>query len=171
LTLTTLSFGPQEARVLRFPAVSNGQIVFSCAGDLYTVPIAGGVARKLTSFAEGYEAFARFSPDGSAIAFTGEYDGIREVYLIPAGGGAPERIPLPRGGSPNKPEFAPYSPDGKSWIIEGVGVEPDIVVDNDPAREYAGVDDQLNKAIEVILEDLKTKEREIPPIPPYPIKK
>ncbi|MCX6573611.1 MAG: PDZ domain-containing protein [Candidatus Aminicenantes bacterium] len=92
LTLTTLSFGPQEARVLRFPAVSNDQIVFSYAGDLYTVPLAGGVARKLTAFYEGYEAFARFSPDGSSIAFTGEYDGNREVYLIPAGGGAPKRL-------------------------------------------------------------------------------
>ena len=80
-------------------------------------------------------------------------------------------LPLLDGGSLNKPEFAPYSPDGKGWIIEGVGVEPDIVVDNDPAREFAGVDDQLNKAIEVILEDLKTKGREIPPVPPYPIKK
>jgi tricorn protease len=92
LSLTTLSFGPQEARVLRFPAVSNDQIVFSCAGDLYTVPLAGGVARKLTSFAEGYEAFARFSPDGASIAFTGEYDGNREVYLIPAEGGVPKRL-------------------------------------------------------------------------------
>jgi tricorn protease len=92
LSLSTLSFGPQEARVLRFPTVSNDQIVFSCAGDLYTVPIAGGVARKLTAFYEGYEAFPRFSPDGSSIAFTGEYDGNREVYLIPAGGGAPKRL-------------------------------------------------------------------------------
>jgi len=45
------------------------------------------------------------------------------------------------------------------------------VVDNDPAREFAGIDDQLNKAVEVILEELKTKGREVPPIPPYPIKK
>ncbi|MGZ5479904.1 MAG: S41 family peptidase, partial [Candidatus Aminicenantales bacterium] len=80
-------------------------------------------------------------------------------------------LPLLDGGFLNKPEFAPYSPDGKGWIIEGIGVEPDIVVDNDPARAFVGVDDQLNKAIEVILEDLKTKGREIPPVPPYPIKK
>jgi tricorn protease len=80
-------------------------------------------------------------------------------------------LPLLDGGALNKPEFAPYSPDGKDWIIEGVGVEPDIVIENDPAREFAGIDDQLNKAIEVILEELKTKGREIPPIPPYPIKK
>ncbi|HOW86880.1 MAG TPA: PDZ domain-containing protein [Candidatus Aminicenantes bacterium] len=92
LTLTTLSYAPQEARLLRFPTVSNDAIAFSCAGDLYTVPLAGGVARKLTSYAEGYEAFARFSPDGASIAFTGEYDGNREVYLIPASGGAPRRL-------------------------------------------------------------------------------
>jgi len=92
LTLTMPSFAPQEARVLRFPAVSADQIVFSSAGDLYTVPIAGGIARKLTSFYEGYEAFARFAPDGASIAFTGEYDGNREVYLIPSGGGVPKRL-------------------------------------------------------------------------------
>ena len=92
LTLTSLSFGPQETRVLRFPTVSNDAIVFSYAGDLYTVPLAGGVARKLTAYYEGYEAFARFSPDGASIAFTGEYDGNREVYLIPAGGGVPKRL-------------------------------------------------------------------------------
>ena len=92
LALTTPSYGPQEARVLRFPTVSNEAIVFSSAGDLYTVPLAGGVARKLTSYYEGYEAFPRFSPDGSSIAFTGEYDGNREAYLIPAEGGVPKRL-------------------------------------------------------------------------------
>ncbi len=86
------SYAPQEARVLRFPAISGDQIVFSYAGDLYTVAVSGGVARKLTSYYEGYEAFARFSPDGKNIAFTAEYDGNREVYLIPAEGGTPKRL-------------------------------------------------------------------------------
>ncbi|MGA2586285.1 MAG: S41 family peptidase [Candidatus Aminicenantales bacterium] len=80
-----------EARVLRFPAVSEDTIVFSCAGDLYSVPAAGGVARKLTSH-PGYEMFARFSPDGKTLAFTGEYDGSREVYVMPAEGGVPRRV-------------------------------------------------------------------------------
>ncbi len=80
-------------------------------------------------------------------------------------------LPLVDGGYLNKPEFAPYSTEGKEWIIEGVGVEPDIIVDNDPAREFAGIDDQLQKAIEVILEELETRDRTLPPIPPYPIKK
>ena len=83
--------GAQEARVLRFPAVSGTQIVFSYAGDLYTVrsPAASPASSRAH---EGYEAFARFSPDGKSIAFTGEYDGNREVYLIPAEGGAPKRL-------------------------------------------------------------------------------
>jgi tricorn protease len=79
-------------------------------------------------------------------------------------------LPLVDGGFLNKPEFAIYSVDGKNWIIEGHGVEPDIYVDNDPAKEYAGIDEQLNKAIEVILEELKTQGKELPPIPPYPKK-
>ncbi len=77
-------------------------------------------------------------------------------------------LPFLDGGSLNKPEFAPYSVDGKEWVIEGHGVDPDIVVDNDPAREYAGIDDQLNRAIEVILEELRTGERRLPPIPAFP---
>jgi tricorn protease len=85
------AYAPQEARVLRFPTISNDQIVFSYAGDLYSVASTGGVARKLTTH-EGYESFARFSPDGKSIAFTGEYDGNREVYLIPAEGGVPKRL-------------------------------------------------------------------------------
>jgi tricorn protease len=85
------AYAPQEARVLRFPTISNDQIVFSYAGDIYCVALSGGVARKLTTH-EGYESFARFSPDGKSIAFTGEYDGNREVYLIPAEGGVPKRL-------------------------------------------------------------------------------
>jgi tricorn protease len=79
-------------------------------------------------------------------------------------------LPLLDGGYLNRPEFSRYDVEGKKWIIEGHGVEPDIVVDNDPAHEYAGVDDQLNKAIEVILDELKTREKTIPPLPPFPKK-
>jgi len=80
-----------EARVLRFPTVHGDRIVFTFAGDLYTVPAKGGTARRLTSHV-GFECFARFSPDGEHIAFTGEYAGNREVYLMPAEGGAPKRL-------------------------------------------------------------------------------
>ena len=74
------------------------------------------------------------------------------------------------GGSLNKPEFAPYAKDGKSWVIEGHGVDPDIVVDNDPAREFRGEDQQLDKGIEVIVEELKTQGRTLPPPPAWPDK-
>ncbi len=80
-----------EARLLRFPATNGTDIVFSYAGDLFTAPLAGGEAKRLTSHI-GYEMFAKYSPDGKTIAFTGEYDGNREVYIIPAGGGEPVRL-------------------------------------------------------------------------------
>ncbi len=79
-------------------------------------------------------------------------------------------LPLLDGGELNRPEFAPYDKDGKGWVIEGHGVDPDIVVDNDPAEEFAGNDQQLNKGIEVVLELLKTKGKTLPPVPPYPDK-
>jgi tricorn protease len=79
-------------------------------------------------------------------------------------------LPFTDGGLLNKPEFAPYSKDGKAWIIEGHGVEPDIMVDNDPAREFRGEDQQLDRGIEVILEELKTKGQTLPPPPPFPNK-
>lgn len=80
-----------EARLLRFPATNGTEVVFSYAGDLFTAPLSGGEARRLTSHI-GYEMFAHYSPDGKTIAFTGEYDGNREVYIIPAKGGEPVRL-------------------------------------------------------------------------------
>jgi tricorn protease len=80
-----------ETRLLRFPAIHGDQVVFGYAGDLFTVSAAGGVARRLTSDI-GYEMFPRFSPDGKTIAFTGQYDGNTEVYVMPAEGGVPRRV-------------------------------------------------------------------------------
>lgn len=81
----------EEARLMRFPHINGDQIVFSYAGDLYTAGFQGGTARKLTSHT-GYEMFPRFSPDGKYIAFTGQYDGNTEVFVIPAQGGEPKRL-------------------------------------------------------------------------------
>ena len=91
LAAAAFSAMADEARLLRFPATNGQEVVFSYAGDLYTVPINGGEAKRITSHV-GYEMFARYSPDGKTLAFTGEYDGNREVYLMPAIGGQPERI-------------------------------------------------------------------------------
>jgi tricorn protease len=81
----------EEARLLRFPAIHGERIVFTHAGNLYTVPAKGGVARRLTSH-DGFEMFPRFSPDGKWLAFTGQYDGNTEVYVMPADGGTPKRL-------------------------------------------------------------------------------
>ncbi len=90
LSLSAKAAG-EETKLLRFPA-SNGQdIVFSYAGDLYKVPVAGGDAQRLTAHI-GYEMFPRYSPDGKSIAFTAQYDGNTEVYTIPSTGGEPLRL-------------------------------------------------------------------------------
>jgi tricorn protease len=82
----------EEARLLRFPALHGDQLVFTYAGDLFTVSAKGGVARRLTTDPNGFEMFARFSPDGKTLAFTGQYDGNTEVYVMPAEGGTPKRL-------------------------------------------------------------------------------
>src|ERR1051325_1193205 len=82
---------PDGTRLLRFPTTNGQQIVFCYAGELYTVDKSGGVARRLTS-GPGYTSFPRFSADGRQIAFTSQYDGNTEVYVMPAEGGVPKRL-------------------------------------------------------------------------------
>lgn len=96
LTACTLIFShtfgkEREARLMRFPHISNNTIAFSYAGDIYTVSSDGGEAKRITSHI-GYEMFPRISPDGKLIAFTGQYDGNTEVYIIPVNGGEPKRL-------------------------------------------------------------------------------
>jgi len=86
-----MSYSQQEARLLRFPTTDGDKIVFTYAGQLYLVPKQGGTARQLTT-GDGYAIFPRFSPDGKWLAFTGQYDGNTEVYLMPANGGTPKRL-------------------------------------------------------------------------------
>src|SRR3712207_4309407 len=74
---------PNTTRLLRFPATNGSQVVFTYAGQLYTVGKEGGVARRLTS-GPGYASFPRFSADGAQLAFTSHYDGNTEVYVMPA---------------------------------------------------------------------------------------
>lgn len=80
-----------ESRLLRFPDIHGENIVFTYAGDLYISGNNGGVARRLTSHI-GFEMFPKFSPDGKMIAFTGQYDGNTEVFVIPVEGGEPKRL-------------------------------------------------------------------------------
>jgi len=121
---SALALPREEARLLRFPATNGTDVVFTYAGDLWTVPVQGGEARRLTSHI-GQEIFARYSPDGKTIAFTAEYDGNREVYRIPAEGGEPVRLTFtatnPRDDlgdrmGPNNMVMA-WNPDGKGIVF------------------------------------------------------
>src|SRR5262245_7736841 len=83
--------GAVDARMFRYPAVSAQDIAFVYAGDIWVVPKTGGTATRLSS-PRGEEMFPRFSPDGASIAFTGNYDGNQDIYVIPTGGGLPRRL-------------------------------------------------------------------------------
>src|SRR2546423_14556250 len=82
---------PNTTRLLRFPTTNDREIVFCYAGELYAVTKDGGVARRLTS-GPGYSSFPHFSPDGTQLAFTSQYDGNTEVYVMPGEGGVPKRL-------------------------------------------------------------------------------
>src|SRR5215471_19930978 len=83
-----VSMAHAAAAYIRFPDLNGNRVVFSAEGDLWSVADNGGVARRLTNHV-GNEFYAKWSPDGKWIAFTGEYDGNADVYVIPAEGGEP----------------------------------------------------------------------------------
>ncbi|MEJ2483703.1 MAG: hypothetical protein P8049_11485, partial [Gemmatimonadota bacterium] len=93
-------------RLLRYPDIHEDRIAFVYAGDIWSVPASGGTARRLTSH-EGLELYPKFSPDGRWIAFSAEYDGTRQVYVMPSEGGTPRQLTFyndvgrmpPRGGT------------------------------------------------------------------------
>src|SRR5437868_1940216 len=94
LTVLTVTAQPQAndlARLLRYPDIHGDQIAFVYAGDIWTVPATGGTARRLTSH-PGLELFPKFSPDGRWIAFSGQYNGTRQVFVIPTEGGEPRQL-------------------------------------------------------------------------------
>jgi tricorn protease len=85
-----------EGRLMRFPDLYKDKIVFMYGGHLWLASSSGGVARRITSGA-GRELFPKFSPDGKWIAFTGQYDGNFNVYLMPADGGQPKQLTFYQG--------------------------------------------------------------------------
>jgi len=80
-----------DTRMLRYPDINNNLIAFVYAGDIWTVTSNGGEARRLTSHL-GMEVFPKISPDGKWIAFSGEYSGSRQIYVIQSGGGVPKQL-------------------------------------------------------------------------------
>lgn len=122
LSWTGVSSAQEDTRLLRFPHIQGKSVVFTYAGDLYTASLDGGEAKRLTSH-EGLEVFARFSPDGRWIAFSGEYGGTRQVYVIPSTGGTPRQLTFypdvgpmpPRGGYDHL--VLDWTPDGSKIMV------------------------------------------------------
>ena len=86
----------QEGRLMRFPDIYKDKVVFMYGGELWLASTSGGVARRITSHA-GRELFPKFSPDGKWIAFTGQYDGNFNVYVMPSDGGQPRQLTFYQG--------------------------------------------------------------------------
>jgi tricorn protease len=104
----------QGTQLLREPTLSETSIVFVHANDLWKVDKAGGQAVRLTSNI-GSESYPHFSPDGSMIAFTGQYGGNSDVYLIPSEGGEPKRLTW----HPGSDVVTGWTPDGKVLFRSG----------------------------------------------------
>src|ERR1700756_2377441 len=102
----------EQYALLRKPTISKTQIAFSYGGDLWIVERSGGEARRLTSDI-GIEIDPIFSPDGNWIAFTGEYDGNEDVYVIPAAGGIPKRLTS----HPSSDQAVGWTRDGKRILF------------------------------------------------------
>ena len=98
--------------MLSQPAVSADRIAFAYAGDLWIAGIDGGSPRRLTSHI-GVELNPRFSPDGEWIAFSGEYDGNTDVFLVPAAGGVPQRLTW----HPAADLVQSFTPDGSAVLF------------------------------------------------------
>ncbi len=113
LLLWTASHADTDGnQLLQQPALSETEIVFVHAGDLWSVNREGGSARRLTT-GTGTESGPRFSPDGSQVAFTGEYDGNVDAFVVPAAGGVPRRLTW----HPEPDRVLGWTPDGTRILI------------------------------------------------------
>src|SRR5579884_1516845 len=112
LPLVAANTGTPRLHLLHSPAMNQNEIVFEYAGNLWTVPKTGGRAAQLTT-GVGIETEPVFSPDGSTIAFTGEYDGNIDVFTIPATGGVPKRLTY----APQADRVVGWTNDGKRIIF------------------------------------------------------
>ncbi|MFT7617059.1 MAG: tricorn protease [Planctomycetota bacterium] len=115
--------GQELARLLRFPHMQGEKVAFVHGGDIWVCTRGKLEARRLTSFDEGFEVMPRISPDGEWVAFSGEYAGSRQIYVVPWKGGVPKQLtfypdvgPMPaRGGYDNLPYD--WTADGKKILV------------------------------------------------------
>jgi tricorn protease len=122
LNLSIGTYGQTEARLMRYPDINKNLIAFVYAGDIWTVEANGGEARRLTSHS-GLELFPKISPDGKWIAFSAEYSGSRQIFVMPSIGGTPKQLTYynsvgvmpPRGGFDDVP--LDWTSDSKNILI------------------------------------------------------
>ncbi len=124
--------------LMQHPTMNATTIVFSFAGDLWSVPRTGGDAQRLTS-SPGVESDPHFSPDGSTIAFSGQYHGNRDVFTVPVEGGVPKRLTYHPAGK----TVEGWTPDGKSIIFAST-----MLSNTDAPRLFTvGLDGGIPKAL------------------------
>jgi tricorn protease len=119
IVFTPLSVSAQT-KLLRFPDIHSDKVVFTYGGDLWLASTNGGAATRLTTH-PGVEVFAKFSPDGKWIAFTGQYDGDEQVYVIPTTGGEPKQLTFYPARGPLTPRWG-YDNQVYGWTNDGKAV-------------------------------------------------
>jgi tricorn protease len=132
--LGALAAAPASAqtKLLRFPDIHGDKVVFTYAGDLWTAPASGGTAVRLTAH-PGLELFAKFSPDGRWIAFSGQYDGDEQVYVVPSEGGVPRQLTFYPARGPLPPRWG-YDNQVYGWTPDGSAVLFRSLRDTDSGR-------------------------------------
>jgi tricorn protease len=106
------AINPDDTRLLSRPAISQDHIAFIYANDLWVASRNGHGPRRLT-VDEGVETRPFFSPDGSLIAFSAEYDGNTDVFVVPVEGGIPKRLTW----HPGFDAVEGFTPDGKVLFL------------------------------------------------------
>ncbi|MBK7393440.1 MAG: PD40 domain-containing protein [Chloracidobacterium sp.] len=106
-----------QTKLLRFPDISGDRVVFTYGGDLWTTSTSGGTAVRLTAH-PGVENYAKFSPDGKWIAFTGQYDGDEQVYVVSANGGEPKQLTFYPSRGPLTPRWG-FDNQIQGWTKDG----------------------------------------------------
>lgn len=119
LVATGASRAQAASGYLRTPDIHGHTVVFCAEGDLWTVSDQGGLAKRLSAH-PGLESMPCFSPDGAWIAFSGQYDGNRDVFVMPAAGGEPRRLTW----HPAPEDVLDWSPDGREIIFRSRAEHP-----------------------------------------------
>ena len=110
----------QDTGYYRFATIAGNAIVFVCEDDLWTVPVAGGVARRLTA-STGEITTPRLSPDGSLVAFVAREEGHPEIYLMEAAGGTPRRLTF---AGADSCVLSGWTPDGNALLYVSDSASP-----------------------------------------------